>query len=187
MKNVLLFIWEIFKIVFVSLLIVIPVRFFLFEPFIVMGASMEPNFQQGNYLIVDRFSYRFREPKRGEIVVFNIHQGINRRYIKRIIGLPGETIQIENGQVIIFNQGEKQLLNESDFLFLNTQTPGNIEIILDKNEFFVLGDNRIFSSDSRHWGSLDKEKIIGRVVVRAWPFTIFEIPKISKIIIESYE
>lgn len=173
-KNGLLFIWEIVKIVFIALLIVIPIRYFLFQPFIVMGASMEPNFQHGDYLIVDQISYRFREPKRGEVIVFNSPQGIGHRYIKRVIGLPGETVEIRDGQVIIFNEQGKKILNESNFLLFNIQTPGNIKDVLTKNEFFVLGDNRIGSSDSRQFGSLKREDIIGRVFFRAWPFTIYE-------------
>jgi len=180
MKNFLLFIWEIIKIVFIALLIVIPIRYFLFQPFVVMGASMEPNFHQGNYLIVDQLSYRLREPKRGEVVVFRSPQGTGHRYIKRIIGLPGETIQIKDGQVIIFTQQGEKLLDESSFLF-NIQTPGNVKIFLASNEFFVLGDNRVASSDSRQWGPLSREDIIGRAFLRIWPFTIFETPEISKI------
>lgn len=183
MKGVLSFIWEVVKIVIISLLIVIPVRYFLFQPFIVSGVSMEPNFQNGDYLIVDQISYRFREPKRGEVVVLKRSEGVGRRYIKRIIGLPGETIEIRDGQVIIFDGQKEKILDERCFL-PETQTPGEIRIDLAENEFFVLGDNRFASSDSRQWGALSREYIIGRALFRAWPFdnlTIFEVPEILKI------
>jgi len=183
MKGILSFIWEVGKIVFIALLIVIPIRYFLFQPFIVRGASMEPNFQHNDYLIVDQLSYRFKEPQRGEVVVFERHEGFGRRYIKRIIGLPGEVIEIRDGQVMIFNAQQEKVLDETSFLS-NIQTPGEKKIHLAENEFFVLGDNRIASSDSRCWGALSREDIIGRVSLRAWPFdnlTIFEVPKISKI------
>ncbi len=179
MKNVLLFIWEVGKIIIIALLIVIPIRYFIFQPFIVRGASMEPNFQCGDYLIVDQLSYRFREPKRGEVVIFSYPRNLVRRYIKRIIGLPGEVVEIRGGQVIIFYQQEKKVLDESDYLALNIQTTGEGRTYLNKNEFFVLGDNRTFSADSRHWGPLPKEDIIGRVFLRAWPLTAlskFEAP-----------
>ncbi|MCL0056734.1 signal peptidase I [Dehalococcoidia bacterium] len=182
MKGALLFIWETVKIVFIALLIVIPIRYFLFQPFIVRGASMEPNFQHNDYLIVDQLSYRFREPQRGEVVVFGHPEGFGRRYIKRIIGLPGEVIEIRDGRVIIFDQQEEKILDETDFL-LNVQTPGDVRTYLAEDEFFVLGDNRAASSDSRHWGALPREDIIGRVFLRAWPFnnlTIFETPVFSK-------
>ena len=184
MKGALSFIWETVKIVFIALLIVIPIRYFVFEPFIVIGASMEPNFYQKDYLIVEKVSYRFREPKRGEVVVFKRFEGFERRYIKRIIGLPWEVVEIRDGQVIIFDQQKQKekILDETGFLY-NTQTPGNVRTYLAENEFFVLGDNRIASSDSRQWGALPKENIIGRVLLRAWPLdnlTIFETPVFSK-------
>jgi len=171
MKNILSFIWEIAKIIIIALLIVVPIRYFLFQPFFVKGQSMEPNFENGDYLIIDEISYRFREPQRGEVVVFKYPQNPSQRYIKRIVGLPGETIEIENGEIIIFNEGNSQILDESDYLFPDVSTPGDIRITLTENEYFVLGDNRISSADSRRWGPLPRGNIIGRVFLRAWPFT----------------
>lgn len=179
MKSFLVFIWEIIKIVFIALLIVVPIRYFLFQPFIVRGESMEPNFENGDYLIIDEISYRFREPQRGEVVVFKYPALPSQRYIKRIIGLPGETIEIKDGQVIIYNQNNYQILDESSYLFSNVYTSGEIKITLAENEYFVLGDNRPSSSDSRRWGVLPRENIIGRVFLRAWPpkaFAKFTIP-----------
>ncbi len=173
MKNVLLFIWEIGKIVLIALLIVIPIRYFLFEPFFVRGASMEPNFQSGDYLIVDRISYRFREPQRGEVIVFRHPHNPAQRHIKRIIGLPGETVEIENGKVIIFSNSKDQVLNELNYLSFGIQTPGDIRVFLDEDQYFVLGDNRVASADSRRWGPLVQEYIVGRVFFRPWPITAF--------------
>jgi len=171
MKNFLAFIWEITKIVIIALLIVVPIRYFIFQPFFVRGQSMEPNFENGDYLIIDEISYRFREPLRGEVVVFKYPQNPSQRYIKRIIGLPGETIEIENSKVIIFNRQGSQVLDESEYLSSFIQTPGKVQITLAENEYFVLGDNRISSADSRRWGPLPREDIVGRVFLRAWPFT----------------
>lgn len=173
MKSFLLFIWEIGKIVFIALLIVIPIRYFLFQPFLVRGASMEPNFQNNDYLIVDQISYRFRDPKRGEVVVFQSPILPVRRYIKRIVGLPGEIIEIRDGQVLVFYEQEKKVLDELAYLAFNVQTLGEGRTYLNENEFFVLGDNRAASSDSRRWGPLPKENIIGRVFVRLWPIIVF--------------
>jgi len=170
MKNFLAFIWEITKIVVIALVIVVPIRYFVFQPFFVRGQSMEPNFEDGNYLIVDELSLRFRDVQRGEVVVFKYPNNPSQRYIKRIIGLPGETIEIKDGKVEVFNQGGGRILDESEYLSPEIQTPGDIRITLAENEYFVLGDNRYASSDSRHWGPLPREDIIGRVVLRAWPF-----------------
>jgi len=181
MKKFLLFTWEIIKIIIIALVIVVPIRYFLFQPFFVKGQSMEPNFENGDYLIVDEISYRFRNPQRGEVVVFKYPNNPSQRYIKRIIGLPGETIEITDGQIVIFNDDGKKVLDEEDYLAFLSFTPGNVKITLGDNEYFVLGDNRIASSDSRRWGPLPKENIIGRVVIRAWPFAT-----LSKIELPNY-
>jgi len=171
----LLFIWEILKIVIIALVIVIPIRYFLFQPFIVKGQSMEPNFENGNYLIIDELSFRFRDPQREEVVVFRYPRNPSQRFIKRIIGLPGEKIEIKAGSIMV----NDQILDESEYLPFGLQTPGNIQISLNENEYFVLGDNRISSFDSKQWGPLPRKNIIGRVYFRAWPFTAlakFEAP-----------
>jgi len=179
MRGFFVFIWEILKIVIIALLIVVPIRYFLFQPFFVRGQSMEPAFENGDYLIIDEISYRFRSPQRGEVVVFKYPQNPSQRYIKRIVGLPGETVEIEAGSVIIFNWEGSQILDESGYLPASRQTPGDIHLSLDEDEYFVLGDNRVSSADSRRWGPLPKENIVGRVLFRAWPFAAlakFEAP-----------
>src|SRR4030043_174613 len=170
-KKFFSFVWEILKIVIIALVIVVPIRYFLFQPFFVKGQSMEPNFENGDYLIVDEISYRFREPQRGEVVVFKYPRNLSQRYIKRIIGLPGEKIEIKDGKILIFNANGIQALDESNYLPIYIVTPGVIQTSLAENEYFVLGDNRPSSSDSRYWGPLPREDIIGRVFFRAWPFT----------------
>jgi len=170
MRGLLLFIWEIAKIVIIALLIVVPIRYFIFQPFFVKGQSMEPNFHQGDYLIIDELTYQFRQPQRGEVVVFKYPHDPSQRYIKRIIGLPGETIKIENGQVLIYKDGETKALDELAYLF-QIKTSGDMQILLERDEYFVLGDNRSVSADSRRWGTLPEENIIGRVFFRAWPLT----------------
>lgn len=170
MKNFLLFIWEVTKIVIIALVIVVPIRYFLFQPFFVKGQSMEPNFENGDYLIVDELSFRLRDPQRGEVVVFKYPNNLSQRYIKRMIGLPGETVEIKDGKIIVFGQEGGRVLDESAYLSPTIQTPGDIRATLAENEYFVLGDNRYASSDSRRWGALPREDIVGRVVLRAWPF-----------------
>ena len=173
MKNFLIFIWEVSKIVVVALLIVVPIRYFIFQPFFVRGQSMEPSFFTGDYLIIDELSYHFRSPARGEAIVFEYPNNPSQKYIKRIIGLPGETIQIEGGQVIVYNSdGAPKMLEESAYLNDLVKTEGNTVISLDLDEYFVLGDNRPVSSDSRRWGAVPADNIIGRVFLRVWPFAV---------------
>lgn len=171
--------FETIKIVILAAIIVLPIRYLIFQPFFVQGMSMEPNFESGDYLIIDEVTYRFRDPKRGEVVVFKYPKNPSQRYIKRIIGLPEETIEIKDGEVIVYSGTESRALDETDYLFENTQTSGNIRVSLDEDEYFVLGDNRTFSSDSRRWGALPRKNIVGMVFLRAWPFTAlakFEAP-----------
>ncbi|MDO8436306.1 MAG: signal peptidase I [bacterium] len=171
MRSALSFVWETAKIAIIALVIVVPIRYFLFQPFFVKGQSMEPSFENGDYLIVDEITYRLRPPQRGEVIVFKYPNDTSQRYIKRIIGLPGETVGIKDGKIIIFSQGREQVLKESDYLSQSVYTAGSIITTLNKNEYFVLGDNRFVSSDSRRWGILPRNDIIGRVLLRAWPFS----------------
>jgi len=162
------FVWEVVKIAVIAAVIVVPIRYYLFQPFFVRGQSMDPNFENGDYLIIDEISYRFGTPQRGEVVVFRFPYDNSQRFIKRIIGLPGETVEIENGEITIYSESGLKLLDESDYL--NVATQGNIRVELGENEYFVMGDNRDFSFDSRRFGPITKDNIIGRVVLRAWPF-----------------
>lgn len=163
--------WEILKVLLISVAIVLPIRYYIAQPFIVRGASMEPNFENSEYLIVDEASYYFHEPKRGEVIVFRYPRDPKQFFIKRIIGLPGETIQIRNGGVMISNSSypEGFILDEK-YLLPDRSTHPDIRVSLSGSEYFVLGDNRDFSSDSRVWGPLDKKFIVGRTLFRVWPF-----------------
>lgn len=178
------FVLEVFQVVVVALAIVLPIRFFVFQPFIVKGASMEPNFHGGDYLIIDEISYRFVEPKRGEVLVFKYPLDKSQRFIKRIIGLPGETVSIEKGRVsIISPNGTKKTLNENYITTpLSEMVLENNSLALSSGEYYVMGDNRTHSFDSRNWGVLKEEDIVGRVVFRAWPpldMSLFPVPGYS--------
>lgn len=170
-KHTLNFVWEILKIVIISLAIIIPIRYFLIQPFFVKGASMDPNYLDGDYLIIDEISYRLGEPKRSDVIVFRYPLDPSQFFIKRIIGLPGETIEISEGKIYIYSEDvsdERILLDESEYLE-GIYTPGNLTIVLEEEEYFVLGDNRDASSDSRKWGELNEKYITGRAWLRAWP------------------
>jgi len=173
MRKFFLFIWEIVKVVSISLAIILPVRYYLIQPFYVKGASMEPNFHDHEYLIIDEISYRFKAPERGQVVVFRYPKNPQEYFIKRIIGLPGEEVQIKDGVVIIYNDlyPEGKSLSE-DYLPLGVETydSSEIKISIGENQYFVLGDNRYASKDSRSFGPVDKAFITGKVLFRGWPF-----------------
>lgn len=171
-SEILAFVWETIKVVVISLAIILPIRYYLVQPFFVKGASMEPNFEDGDYLLVDELSYRFSIPKRGNVVVFRYPLDQSQFFIKRIIGLPDETVEIKNNTVIIYNKNKPEgfTLNES-YLAPDQKTLGDLVTKIDGNEYFVLGDNRLQSSDSRRWGLVNKSLITGKAFFRPWPFT----------------
>ncbi len=181
------FIFEIIKIVVLAFVIIFPIRVFLFQPFFVQGASMEPNFENNQYLIVNELGYKttdvgidgntwftvspFKEVQRQTVIVFRPPKDPSQFYIKRVIGLPGEKVQIKDGQVTIYNPQHPNgfVLDESAYLSLDVKTLGDMTVELNNDQYFVMGDNRMFSSDSRSWGPVPAENIIGKVVLRAWP------------------
>src|SRR3990167_8231564 len=184
-KNFFSYIFELIKVVIISLAIIIPIRYYLIQPFYVKGASMEPNFYDKEYLIIDEISYRFNEIKRGDIVVFRYPKNLEEYFIKRVIGLPGEKIQIKDGNVYIYNEEHNQGLKLAEaYLPLGDRTYGLNEdlITLSGSEYYVLGDNRNSSKDSRSFGPVDKKLITGRVLFRGWPFNridVFSAPSYS--------
>lgn len=165
---------EIIKVLLISLAIVLPIRYFIVQPFIVRGASMEPNFENREYLIVDEISYYFRAPQRGEPIVFRYPRDPSQFFIKRIIALPEEKVEIKDGRVKIFNAANpKGFMLEESYLSAGYVTRPDMTVVLGADQFFVMGDNRDFSSDSRLWGPLAKGLITGRAVFSAWPVERF--------------
>lgn len=157
--------WEVIQTIAIAAIVVFGIRAVLFQPFLVSGASMEPNVSQSNYLIIDELTYRFRAPMRGEVVVFRYPGDLSTFYIKRIVGLPGERIDVEGGS--LFVNGTK--IDESEYL-KGIGTSGTVHTVLGASEYFVMGDNRSNSYDSRSWGPLDKKYIVGRALLRLFPF-----------------
>lgn len=168
----LAFVWEIIKVIIIALAIIIPVRYFLVQPFFVNGASMEDTFQDSNYILIDEISYRFKDPVRGEIIVFRYPNDRTQFFIKRVIGLPNETVEVRNNTVTIYNKDHPEgAILQEPYLSPGQETRGNLRIKLDDNEYFVMGDNRLHSSDSRYWGPVNRSLVTGRVFARAWPFS----------------
>ena len=182
LKNFFIFIFELIKVVVISLLIIIPIRYFLIQPFYVKGASMEPNFYDHEYLIVNEISYRFNAPERGDIVVFRYPRNPQEYFIKRIIGLPGERIQIKDSNIYIYNQDNPDGIKLKElYLTPDAKTYSMDEkiISLTKDEYYMLGDNRNYSKDSRSFGPVNEGFIIGKILLRGWPFdriNLFETP-----------
>lgn len=160
---------EIVRFSLIAILIVFPIRLFVAQPFIVSGASMETTFHSGEYLIVDQLSYYFRQPARGEVIVFKYPRDPSKYFIKRVVGEPGDTVTIENGIVSITNKANPDGFDLKEPYAEPTPLAPKMVEKLGEREYFVMGDNRDESSDSRTWGVLQQEKIVGRAWVRLFP------------------
>lgn len=161
---------ELFQFAIIALLIVVPVRYFIAQPFIVSGASMENTFHTGEYLIIDQVTYEFHDPERGDVIVFHYPKDPSKFFIKRVIALPGETIDIQGDVVkLVAQDGTETTLTEPYIKSMAENT--SLTETLGEREYFVMGDNRDASSDSRVWGVLNKDKIVGRALFRLFPFS----------------
>ncbi len=171
MGSIWQFVWDLVKILIIALVIIVPFRMFVAEPFVVSGSSMQPNFHNHDYLIIDRLSYIKGSPARGDVIVLKFPKDTSQFFIKRVIGLPGETVKIQQGKVYIMNSEHEQ-----PWALAESYIPKGVETIaapqevrLGSSEYFVLGDNRTASSDSRVWGILPENDIVGKVWARVYP------------------
>lgn len=146
------------------------VQHFIFRPFIVSGSSMDPTFKSNDYLIVDEISYRLHPPARGDVIIFKAPPEPNKYYIKRIIGLPGETVKIEGINVTIINTEHPEGITLSE-KFITHPHVGSLTYKVPAHSYFVLGDNRAGSYDSREWGTVPEANIRGRAYLRLYPFS----------------
>lgn len=164
------FLLDILQTVVLALAVFLIIYMFLFQPHQVRGQSMSPNFEDREYLLTDKISYRFGSPKRGDVIVFTAPPRPSEDFIKRIIGLPGETVMIKDGSLFI---NSKKLIENYLPQDLRTNTHGFMQdgeqITLGSDEYFVLGDNRNNSSDSREWGPVKRNKIVGKAWFVYWP------------------
>lgn len=161
---------ELLKSAFYILAIAFLIRYFLIQPFIVEGSSMEPNFLNQEYLLVNKISYQFREPRRGDVIVFRPIESPYLNYIKRVIGLPGETVEIKNGKVWIDGDELKEDYLPKDAKTLISGGTKTMTVKLKEDQYFVLGDNRQFSKDSREIGLIPQVNIVGPAWVIVFPF-----------------
>lgn len=165
--------YETLRTIVLVLLAAFLVRSFIVQPFVVQGSSMEPTFQDQDYLVVDKIKYRLGNPNRGDIIVFKAPKDTSQNYIKRIIGLPGEKVTIEENSVKINGQALDETYLPESLVGNNADGSFFLEQTLGEHEFFVLGDNRNHSSDSRSWGPLPEGNIVGRAVITVFPFEDF--------------
>ncbi len=159
---------EILTFIVLAIIIVVPIRLFVAQPFVVEGESMYPTFASGDYLIVDELTYRFSLPKRGDVIIFRYPNDPNIFYIKRIVGLPGETVRIDRGQTTVTKADGTTITLDDSFVVAEDATYTE-DSSLGPDQYFVMGDNRPRSSDSRIWGPLPKKNIVGRAYLRLLP------------------
>lgn len=160
--------WELVRFALIAFAIVIPIRVFIAEPFVVSGSSMVPTFINGDYLIVDKISYRLNDPKRDDVIIFRYPNDTTKFFIKRIIGLPNETVDIKGNEIMITNKEHKDGF-KLDQPFVKNIASNNTHFELKNDEYFVMGDNRPASSDSRYWGAVKRKLITGRAFLRLLP------------------
>ncbi len=157
---------EIIQFLLLTVIIVAPIRIYLAQPYIVSGSSMDPTFSGGDYLIVDRLSYRLHEPERGDVIIFRFPLETSKFFIKRVIGLPGETVILTEGEVTIRSALGEIALTEPYVAHVGKD---DLVISLGERDYFVMGDNREASLDSRAWGPVDRNFIVGRTLLRLFP------------------
>ncbi|HCS78327.1 TPA: signal peptidase I [Patescibacteria group bacterium] len=169
-RTIFHFFFDVLESIVVALAIFVVVYLFLYQPHQVKGASMEPNFHDGEYILTNKFVYKFEDPHRGDVIVFKSPQNPDIDFIKRIIGTPGDHVKLQNNHFYVNNQllGELYIADELYTYYGNFLKEG-AEIIIPQDYYFVVGDNRPRSSDSREWGPIDKSAIIGKSQFRYWP------------------
>src|SRR3989338_2409215 len=167
-----------------ALAIFIVVYMFLLQPHHVQGQSMMPTFEDNDYILTDKITYRFKKPSRGDVVVFRSPQNPKTDYIKRIIAIPGEKVKVEDGRYFVYNNDHTNgVIISEPYLPESVLTkPGSMAkegefYTVPDNQYFVSGDNRNHSSDSRDWGAVPRDNIVGKALLRYWPFNGFGIVK----------
>ena len=155
----------------IAIAVVVPVRVFIAQPFIVSGASMVPTFEDKDYLIVDELSYRLGGPQRLDVVIFKYPKDTTKFFIKRIIGLPNETVDIKGETITITNNENKEGFKIDQAFIKNLSSDEAMHFELGKDEYFVMGDNRNARSDSRYWGPVKKDLLVGRAFLRLLPIS----------------
>lgn len=175
LKKISEFFLDIIETLVIALSIFLVVYLFAMQPHQVNGQSMVPSFESGEYVLTDKVSYKLRDPQRGEVIVFhapetaNCPKGTGCDFIKRVLALPGETVAVSNNAIIVNGQPLSEIYIPDTYQTLAGEYTQGRTITLGPNEYFAVGDNRPYSSDSRAWGPITKDDIVGRAFFRYWP------------------
>lgn len=170
------FILDFIETIVISMAIFVLVYLFLFQPHQVDGRSMEPNFQNGEYILTDKVSYRLHEPTRGDVIVFHSPQDERVDFIKRLIAIPGDTVEVQSGHVILNGQIlDEQYINNPGEVVQGRFLREGETVTVPSGQYIAMGDNRLHSSDSREWGFITRTEIVGRAFFRYWPPKVFGI------------
>lgn len=168
-------VWETFRFLLIALAIVVPIRLFVAQPFIVSGLSMDPTFKDKQYLIVDELTYHLSEPVRGDVVVFKYPKNPKQYFIKRLIGLPGETVLVDSKGNVFIKDKDGKIVLTLDEPYVAHPKEGPVERALKDGEYFMMGDNRAGSFDSRAWGPVDRDLLIGKAFLRLFPLSSIDV------------
>lgn len=163
--------WETFRFLLIALVIVVPIRIFIAQPFIVSGASMDPTFKDKQYLIVDELSYHLGDPSRGDVAIFKYPKNPKQYFIKRVIGLPGETVVVDEKGITTIKGADGMIVLTLKEPYIVHAGGSFANRALKQGEYFMMGDNRSGSFDSRAWGPVDRELIVGKAFLRLFPVT----------------
>ncbi|MFZ2303278.1 MAG: signal peptidase I [Minisyncoccia bacterium] len=167
--------WETFRFLLIALVIVVPIRVFIAQPFIVSGASMDPTFKDKQYLIVDELSYHLGDPSRGDVAIFKYPKNPKQYFIKRVIGLPGETVLVNSQGQVFIKDDEGKIIVTMKEPYVTHPKDDSIERVLKSGEYFMMGDNRAGSYDSRAWGPVTRDLIVGKAFLRLFPVTEIDV------------
>ena len=171
-KRAVAAIFDFLQSIVVVMAIMVMVYLFVMSPQEIKGASMEPSFIDGEYILTNKILYKIKDPKRGDVVIFKSPGNPDIDYIKRIIGLPGDTVMLRNDTMYVNGtEVEEPYLSPGITIFGGSYLDENQEIVVPEGEYFVMGDNRPHSADSREFGTIPKEDFIGKAILRYWPFS----------------
>jgi signal peptidase I len=170
-KRAIFAIFDFLQGIVVILAIMVMIYLFIMSPQEINGQSMDPTFHNAEYILTNKIEYKITNPKRGDIVIFKSPRDKDIDYIKRIIGLPGDIVRISNNSFYINGKklDESQYIKPEVYLYGGTFLPENQDFAVPEGKYFVIGDNRPHSSDSREFGPIGKEDFIGQAFFRYWP------------------
>lgn len=173
-KRAVVVVFDFLQSIVVVMAIMVMIYLFVMSPQEIKGASMEPSFFDKEYILTNKILFKLRDPVRGDVVIFKSPANPEIDYIKRVIGLPGDTVSLRQNAIFVNSvKVEEPYLSPGITIFGGSYLRENQEVVIPQGKYFVLGDNRPHSADSREFGPIPKEDFIGKAFLRYWPFTRF--------------